>query len=120
MNADTLPLFDAPASSPAARRRDVDTAYARLLDRMARRAGDAFREAAEAHMLRRLAEGPQTGEQLTDACKSAGIRPPDGMDDRAFGPVYRRLAASGRITQVGTALRAKGHGSAGARVWGLR
>lgn len=115
----TVPLpFDAP--TPVARRRDVDTAYARILERMTKRAGEAFREAAEAHMLRRLAEGPQTGEQLTDACKRAGIRPPGGMDDRAFGPVYRRLAASGRIAQVGTALRSKGHGSAGARVWGLR
>lgn len=114
MTTASLPFDVLPAPPP---RRD-DTAE--LLARMARRAGAAFRDAAESHILRVLAEGPATGEQLTTACREAGIVPPGGMDDRAFGPVYRRLAQAGRIHQVGVANRAKGHGSAGARVWGLR
>ena len=115
MNAELLP-FDAPPQPPV--RRHDDTAA--LLERIERRAGIAFRDAAEAHILTALAQGPATGESLTTACREAGIVPPGGMDDRAFGPVYRRLAQSGRIAQVGTANRAKGHGTGGARVWGLR
>lgn len=114
-------LFDTPRvvareDGPAARRRrETDV----LLERIAKRAGAAFRDAAEACMLRQLADGAHlTGEQLTDGCKAAGIVPPGTLDDRAYGPVFRRLAASGRIAQVGTAPRAKGHGSAGGRIWG--
>ena len=114
MNFMPLP-FD--ALPPPVRRRD-DTAA--LLERIERCAGIAFRDAAEARILSLLAQGPATGEVLTTACRDAGIVPPAGMDDRAFGPVYRRLAQSGRICQVGTANRAKGHGTGGARVWGLR
>ena len=114
MNAELLP-FDAPLAPPV--RRDDDTAA--LLERIERRAGIAFRDAAEAHIVSVLAQGPATGEVLTTSCRDAGIVPPGGMDDRAFGPVYRRLAQSGRICQVGTANRSKGHGTGGARVWGL-
>ena len=109
----TLPFDALPPSPP--RRDDTDV----RLKRIERRAGIAFRDAAEAHILTVLAQGPATGESLTTACRDAGIVPPAGMDDRAFGPVYRRLAQSGRICQVGTANRAKGHGTGGARVWGL-
>lgn len=112
--APTLPFDTLPLTAP--RRDDTDV----LLERIERRAGEAFRDAAEARILSLLAQGPATGESLTTACREAGIMPPGGMDDRAFGPVYRRLAMAGRIHQVGTANRAKGHGSAGARVWGLR
>lgn len=114
MNFMPLP-FDA-LPPPVRRRDDTDV----LLERIERRAGMAFRDAAEGHILTVLAQGPATGESLTTACRDAGIVPPWGMDDRAFGPVYRRLAMAGRIHQVGTANRSKGHGSAGARVWGLR
>jgi|GEM_PF-4280513 len=107
--------FDVPPAPPV--RRHDDTAE--LLARIARRAGAAFRDAAEARIVSLLAEGPATGEHLTTACREAGIVPPGGMDDRAFGPVYRRLATSGRIRQVGMATRVKGHGSAGARLWAL-
>lgn len=115
-------LFDTPRivsredAAAARRRRETDA----LLERIARRAGAAFRDAAEACMLRQLADGAHlTGEQLTDGCKAAGIVPPGDLDDRAYGPVVRRLASAKRIVQVGTTTRAKGHGSAGARVWGL-
>lgn len=115
-------LFDTPrlASPEQAaedrRRRETDV----LLDRIAQRAGAAFRDAAETCMLRQLADGAHlTGEQLTDGCKAAGIVPPGSLDDRAYGPVVRRLATAKRIVQVGTTTRAKGHGAAGARVWGL-
>lgn len=60
--------------------------------------------------------GPQTGEQLVDACASAGITP---HDPRAFGPVIGRLARAGAIRSIGVAARRKGHGTAGARVWAL-
>lgn len=114
--SEALPLpFDVPLAPPL-RHHD---GTAELLERIERRAGVAFRDAAEGHILAVLAQGPATGESLTTACRDAGIVPPGGMDDRAFGPVYRRLAMSGRIHQVGTANRAKGHGTGGARVWGL-
>jgi hypothetical protein len=109
-------LFDTPriATPQQRQRRETDL----LLERMRQRAGAAFREAADACMLRQLQHGAQlTGEQLTDGCKAHGIVPPCGLDDRAYGPVFRRMASSGRIAQVGTAPRAKGHGSAGGRVW---
>jgi hypothetical protein len=114
----TEPLLLPFASLPPKSSIDPTTA---LLSRMARRAGEAFREAAAACMVNRLAHGEAlTGEQLTDACKEAGIRPPAHMDDRAFGPVFLVLSKSRRIVQVGTATRTKGHGTSGARLWRLR
>ena len=109
-----LPFDVAPPTPIQRQRRETDL----LLERLRQRAGVAFRDAAEACMLRQLQHGAQlTGEQLTDGCKAAGIVPPGGLDDRAYGPVFRRLAASRRIRQVGTAPRAKGHGAAGGRIW---
>jgi len=63
------------------------------------------------------ANGATSGEALTDACKSAGIRPPQGMDDRAFGPVYQRLAQANQIRVCGSTVRRRGHGTSGGRVW---
>lgn len=57
-----------------------------------------------------------SGEDITDACKAAGIIP---HDDRAFGPVFMRLAKHGVITKAGYRPRAKGHGTGGANVWRL-
>lgn len=111
-----VPRMVAPAEATAARRRRHTDL---LLARIAARAGAAFRDAAAACMLKQLQCGAHlTGEQLTDGCKAAGIVPPGDLDDRAYGPVVRRLASSKAIVQVGTTTRAKGHGSAGARVWG--
>lgn len=76
-----------------------------------------FSNAAARFILRYLAEhGATSGEKVTDAAKDAGIRP---MDDRHFGPVYRRLARLGVIRKTGHAPRAKGNGSGLAPVWEL-
>lgn len=57
-----------------------------------------------------------TGEALTDLCKRDGLVP---HDDRAFGPIYARLAKDGHIRRAGWAPRRKGHGTGGATVWEL-
>lgn len=62
----------------------------------------------------RKAGQPMTGEELVDACQDRGIVPHDG---RAFGPVFKELARRGLIETVGFAMRRKGRGTAGARVW---
>lgn len=61
--------------------------------------------------------GPTSGEQLTLACKNAGIKP---HDDRAFGPVYMRLARAGQIVKCGQVRRERGHGTAGGNIWALK
>ena len=48
------------------------------------------------------------GEDITDACKAAGIVP---HEDRAFGPVYLALARQGAIVRVGYMARRRGHGA---------
>jgi hypothetical protein len=62
------------------------------------------------------AHGAASGEAITNACRAAGIVP---HDDRAFGPVYQRLARSGRILKCGYCPRTKGHGTSGGIVWRL-
>jgi hypothetical protein len=58
--------------------------------------------------------GATSGEDLVDAMTAAGMRPHDA---RAFGPVFRGLAALDLIEHYGTADRRKGHGTNGARIW---
>ena len=123
MQAQLFGLLDLAQDAQTRTASTVDAEKRRLLKaleaRTARLSAD-FRERASAFILAHLAaNGATSGEALTDACKAAGIRPPQGMDDRAFGPVYQRLAHSQRIRQCGTATRLKGHGTAGARVWDL-
>jgi hypothetical protein len=78
---------------------------------------DGFKTRAAEFILGYLAHhGSSSGELLTDAAKLAGIRP---HDDRAFGPVYAKLLRDKRMRVVGLAPRAKGHGSAGAKVYEL-
>lgn len=76
------------------------------------------REAAKAVVMAALAAagGPLSGEQLVNECIAAGIVP---HDTRAFGPVIAALARAGRIESVGFAVRQKGHGTAGARLWAI-
>ena len=123
MQAQLFGLLDIAHDAQTRTASSVELEKRRLLKaleaRTARLSAD-FRERASAFILAHLEQhGATSGEALTDACKSAGIRPPQGMDDRAFGPVYQRLAHSQRIRQCGTATRLKGHGTAGARVWDL-
>ena len=74
-----------------------------------------FFEKAMAFALDYLAtHGPATGEEITDACKAAGIMP---RNDKAFGVVYLTLSRRGLIEKAGTAVRTKGHGCSGANVW---
>lgn len=81
----------------------------------AQREADFDAAGAAAFFLRRLQDlGPQRGEALTDAAKLAGFLP---HDDRAFGPVFGALSRRGQIRCVGYCDRAKGHGTAGGRVW---
>jgi hypothetical protein len=54
------------------------------------------------------------GEDIVNAAKVAGIRPPD---DRAFGAVFSKAIRLGYIVPVGYAPRVKGHGTAGGRVY---
>ena len=63
--------------------------------------------------LRIVREAP--GEDLVDIAKAKGATPPD---DRAFGPIFASLARQGFIRSIGFALRKKGHGTAGGRIWG--
>jgi hypothetical protein len=58
--------------------------------------------------------GKTTGEMLVDAAIRNGFKPHDA---RAFGPVFARLARNKLIRCVGIGQRAKGHGTAGARIW---
>lgn len=105
-----FPLFDA---SVAARQRD------RAMAQVAQHAEDHapdFAALAAAEVLVQLRRGPLTSEELTLACKAAGIVP---HDDRAFGPVYMRLSKAGQITRVGTASRLRGHGTSGGSIWAL-
>jgi len=92
----------------------------RGMARTAQAAEDAvpdFGTRAAAVILRELATGPQSGEQLTLACRRAGVLPP--RDDRAFGPVYMRLARAGHIVKAGTVPRLRGHHTAGGNLWRL-
>lgn len=90
-----------------------DTAMG-LVERNANEAVEDFSERAADYVLHTLQAGPATGEELTDACKAASIVP---HNDKAFGPVYMRLARSGRIKKVGFAARKKGNLTAGANLW---
>lgn len=104
-----LPLFDTV-------RQQRDDA----MQRVAQKAEDhrpSFSQDAETCALNYLrANGPTPGEQLTIACKNAGIVP---HNDRAFGPVYARMAKRGLIVKVGECKRMRGHGTSGGNVWGL-
>lgn len=57
------------------------------------------------------------GEDITDACRAAGICPPD---DRAFGAVYQGLVRAGLIAKCGSAPRRKGHATSGGNVWRMK
>ena len=117
-------LFDEPPPPPrpARRRRHQGVRAARdaaleLVEEHAEEAAPGFAEAAAACALEYLdAHGPATGERLTDVCKAAGIVP---HNDKAFGPVYMRLARAGQIVKAGPAPRLKGHLTSGATIWRL-
>ena len=55
-----------------------------------------------------------SGEELVARCIDAGYKP---EDQRSFGAVFAGLSRTGVIRCVGFAMRRKGHGTAGARLW---
>lgn len=105
-------LFDTPARD----RGDHLAARDRAMEIVAKRAGEDFYERAAAFVAAYLRQhGPTSSEDLTDACKAAGIEPEN--DDRAFGPLYARLVKRGVIVWHGYCERRKGHGCAGGNIW---
>lgn len=107
--------FPAPAVIRAALR-EGHTAAAAAQDAAERKGFDP--KAAADTMLDYLRkQGPASGETLTAYVRAVGNAP---GDDRAFGGVFRALVKRGAIWQVGECLRAKGHGTAGGRVWEAR
>lgn len=79
------------------------------LETVERNAGEVFKERAMAFAIEWMAgKGIVSGEDITDACKAAGIVP---HEDRAFGPVYLSLARQGAIVRVGYISRRRGHGA---------
>lgn len=106
--------FDTPALPVAQALGEIG--MKRALDR-AEADEPGFSERAQAFVLEYLrVHGVSSGELITDACKLAGIKPPD---DRAFGPVYSKLARAGFIEPAGFCARRKGHGTSGGRLWRL-
>lgn len=75
-----------------------------------------FLSQAKEFALRYLKEhGAASGEDITDACKAAGIVP---TSDKWFGHVYQSLSKAGLIKVDGVAPRRRGNGSPG-YVWTL-
>ena len=90
----------------------------RMLDLSERVTSDEFRERAAAHIVGTLRErGPSSGEVLVSLCEAAGIR---STSSKHFGTVFAGLNRRRVIECVGYGLRAKGHGTAGSRIWRLR
>lgn len=121
MQAQLFGLLDIAQDAQTRTASSVELEKRRLLkalDAKTARLSADFRDRASAFILAHLAaNGATSGEALTEACKSAGIRPPQGMDDRAFGPVYQRLAQANQIKVCGSTTRRRGHGTSGGRVW---
>lgn len=89
--------------------------FAGLAAEKAERMDPGFSLRAQAFVLDFLkANGPATGEDVTDAAKAAGIVP---LEDRAFGSIYASLARRGLIAHAGVGRRRKGRGTFGAVVW---
>lgn len=109
-----LPLF-APRLSEAATARDEAL---RNVTARAERSDVLFLERARKFVLFYLSRcGEASSEEITDAAKANGIRPPD---DRAFGPVYLSLSRRGLIVKAGVCLRKKGHLTSGGTLWRLK
>lgn len=105
-------LFHQPPMSVAIKRRDT------ILAKVQESAGAEFSRLAAEFILNHLREhGPTPGEDITDACKAAGIAPL--KDDRSYGPVYLALARKGLIVKNGHCQRRKGHSCNGGIQWAI-
>lgn len=83
---------------------------------VAENAGEDFMVRAREFVLDFLKRGPTPGEELTEACKAAGIKP---HNDKAFGAVYCGLSRDKLIVFAGECPRRKGHGCRGGSIWRL-
>lgn len=107
---------DLAQATLAASRATGDRCMQLAADR-AERDEPGFCERAQHFVLAFLAQhGKASSEDITDACKAAGIVP---AEDRAFGSVYGGLNRRKQIVCVGYCDRRKGHGTAGGRMWEL-
>lgn len=102
--ADLLELIEARAAGEAA------------MTTVAENAGEDFMVRARQFVLDYLQRGPTPGEELTEACKKAGITP---HNDKAFGAVYAGLSRDKLIVFAGECPRRKGHGTRGGSIWRL-
>lgn len=101
------PLFESP-------RRAGEVAAARCAAKAEHRTAFDVRAAGEAMLAWLRTHGQTTGEVLVNLVKGLGHIP---HDDRAFGAVFLSLVRANLIRCTGYAPRAKGHGTAGARIW---
>jgi len=106
---ESLPIF------AQAKQADAGRAAGEACLAKAERTTSFYADAARAAILELLADGvARSGEQLVDHCQRLGMVPHDA---RAFGAVIGTLARRGLIKAVGFVARAKGHGTAGGRLW---
>lgn len=104
-------LFHQPPMAVAIKQRDA------AILRVQTKEGSDFAIKARKFVVEYLNEhGASPGEDITDACKAADIKP---KDDRAFGAVYMALARNGTIRKVGECKRRKGHATSGGSIWEL-
>jgi hypothetical protein len=99
--------------------RKVGEAQMQLAFDAATSADPGFGERAYAFIVAHIREqaarlGPIPGEQVTLAARAVGIAP---ADDRAFGAVYAKAIRRGDIRVAGFCARARGHGTAGGRLY---
>lgn len=104
--------------------RPADLATARAVGQVAQelatdraeRDAPGFRERVRDAVLDRLAQGPASGEELTDYVAAQGIPFADG---RSLGGIYRSMKDGGLIRVVpGVDVpRKHGHGTSGGRLW---
>jgi hypothetical protein len=75
-------------------------------------------EAARAFVLKWLGEyGSSWGESIVSAAQASGRADLVAHDTRCWGSVFSTLSRTHRIRCIELGMRAKGHGTAGARKW---
>ena len=105
-------LFSQPPLEVLKKERDT------IILRVETASGVPFNVAARKFIVDYLREhGPTSGEDITNACKEAGIVPP--KDDRAFGGAFLSLSKRRIIVKDGTCIRKKGHLTSGGILWAL-